>query len=233
MIQLEDIRRIDLGYVVRPAEETATGTARVEPCLGYLLRLPDGLLILDTGIGEHPDVDAHYRPSRRPLVSALADADVALGDIRQVVNCHLHFDHCGGNPELSGRPIYVQATELEQARTERNYTIPQLIDVAGARYEQLDGEAQITPGVWLIPTPGHTRGHQSLVVRCDDGTVVLAGQAHDHAAAFTWDQLAWRAREEGATGPLPPYPEWIARLMSFDPRRICFAHDLAVWEPPR
>ncbi len=64
------VRRVDFGYFVRPPEETGTGMARVEPCLGYLVGHPDGMLLFDTGMGTHPDVDAHYRPRRQPLVRA-------------------------------------------------------------------------------------------------------------------------------------------------------------------
>jgi glyoxylase-like metal-dependent hydrolase (beta-lactamase superfamily II) len=45
------------------------------------------------------------------------------GDVRLIVNCHLHRDHCGGNPELPGRPVFVQRVELEAAR-EPGYTVP-------------------------------------------------------------------------------------------------------------
>jgi len=61
------VRRVDFGYFVRPAEETGTGTSWVEPCLGYLVEHPDGLLLMDTGMGAHAEVDAHYRPRRRSL----------------------------------------------------------------------------------------------------------------------------------------------------------------------
>jgi N-acyl homoserine lactone hydrolase len=228
---LADIRRIDLGYFVRPGEETATGEPRVEPCLGYVVGLDDGLLLFDTGMGTHPAVDARYRPVRRPLEQALADIGVALDDVRRVVNCHLHFDHCGGNPLLPGRPVFVQATELAEAQTTEMYTLPELVDFDGARYEVVDGETEIAPELWLVPTPGHTRGHQALVVRCSDGTVVLAGQSHDQATAYAADQLAARARRDGVAEPLPSYPAWIDRLAKFDPRRVLFAHDHSVWEP--
>src|SRR2546430_947840 len=102
------VRRVDFGYFVRPAEETGTGTPRVEPCLGYLVSHPAGLLLVDTGMGSHPDVDAHYRPRRRGLDIALAGAGTRVDDIKFLVNCHLHFDHCGGNPALPGRPIFTQ-----------------------------------------------------------------------------------------------------------------------------
>jgi N-acyl homoserine lactone hydrolase len=225
------VRRVDFGYFVRPAEETGTGAPRVEPCLGYLIVHPDGLLLFDTGMGEDPWVDGHYRPRRRPLTDALMRVDALVDDIDLVTNCHLHFDHCGGNPQLAGRPIFTQAVELEAARTIEDYTLPELIDTAGAHYELLSGEAEILPGVLVIPTPGHTNGHQSVVVRRSDGTVIVAGQSHDTATAYAADVLAARAQAEGHPPPLPVTPAWIERLQELDPARVVFAHDHSVWEP--
>ncbi len=224
------VRRVDFGYFVRPAEETGTGAARVEPCLGYVVDHPDGLVLLDTGMGKDPDVDAHYRPTRRPLAAALADVGVRAEDVALVVNCHLHFDHCGGNPELAGRPIFTQRVELDAAR-QVDYTLPELVDAPGLVYEQLEGEAEILAGVLVVATPGHTPGHQSLVVLSDDGTVVVAGQSHDTATAYSADALAWRAAQQGHASPLPPTPGWLDRLQRLDPRRVVFAHDHAVWQP--
>jgi N-acyl homoserine lactone hydrolase len=226
-----NVRRVDFGYFIRPAEETGTGSPRVEPCLGYLVEHPDGLLLVDTGMGADPDVDAHYRPHRVPLPEALKAVDARPADIAHVVNCHLHFDHSGGNPALPGRPIYTQRLELDIARSVEDHTLPWLIDSPGAVYVELDGEAEILPGVLIVPTPGHTAGHQSLVVRRGDGTVIVAGQSHDHAVGFTADVLARRAAADGAGAPLPFPPAWIERLLSFDPARVVFAHDNAVWTP--
>src|SRR6185436_154598 len=50
-------------------------------------------------------------------------------------------------------------------------------DVVAVANELLDGEAPIWPGLTVIPTPGHTAGHQSLVVETRQGRVVLAGQS--------------------------------------------------------
>ncbi|MBG0562004.1 MBL fold metallo-hydrolase [Actinoplanes aureus] len=218
------VRRVDFGYFVRPAGETGTGSPRVEPALGYLIDHPRGRLLVDTGMGSHPDVDAHYQPHRVPLAAAVAAAGITLTDIRYVVNCHLHFDHCGGNPELAGTPVFTQRSELTTARTVTGHTLPELVDFAGARYEELDGEAEILPGVLVVPTPGHTAGHQSVVVTTGDGTVIVAGQSHDHATAFTGDVLARRAGV-GIT------PAWLGRLLELDPERVVFAHDNAVWTP--
>lgn len=225
------LRRLDLGYLVRPAAEAGGRHPRVEAVLGYLVRRDERLILFDTGIGAAgPETEAHYRPRRRHLAEALAAAGVRLDDVSLVVNCHLHFDHCGGNPLLAGRPILVQATELATARG-TDHTVPELVDFPGVRYEQLDGEAEIWPGVWIIPTPGHTDGHQSLVVRHADGTVILAGQAHDFASQFAGEALARRAARDRVAPPLPPYRPWLDRMLEFDPRRVVFAHDSSVWEP--
>jgi N-acyl homoserine lactone hydrolase len=225
------VRRVDFGWFVRPAAETGTGEARVEPCLGYLVAHPDGVVLLDTGMGSEAEVDAHYRPRRVSLTDALSAVDARVDEVDLVVNCHLHFDHCGGNPVLAGRPVFVQRTELADARRTADYTLPELLDAPGLTYEELDGEAEILPGVHIVPTPGHTAGHQSLVVRRPDGAVVVAGQAEDTASAFAAAVLARRAERIGHPPPLPPWAAWLERLQAFDPREVVFAHDHAVWRP--
>ena len=72
------VRRVDFGYFVRPVEETGTGSPRAEPCLGHLIDHPDGLLLVDTGMGEDEWVDGHCRPRRIPLRRAVG---VDLDDI--------------------------------------------------------------------------------------------------------------------------------------------------------
>ncbi|HEY5334445.1 MAG TPA: MBL fold metallo-hydrolase, partial [Mycobacteriales bacterium] len=158
MAQDTSIRRVDFGHFLRPASETRSGHAQAEPVLGYVVDHPDGVLLFDTGMGGSPEVDAYYRPTRTPLREAVPELD----DVTMVANCHLHFDHCGGNPELAGRPVFTQRGELAAARSTADYTLPQLLD--SDSYEELDGVAEVLPGVTLLPTPGHTSGHQSLVV---------------------------------------------------------------------
>ncbi len=145
-------------------------------------------------------------------------------------------DHCGGNPLLAGTPVVAQRRELELARR-AEYTLPELVDYAGVRYEVLDGAAELLPGLHVLTTPGHTAGHQSLAVRGGDGTVVLAGQAHDHASDFTAAVMARELRlADGDRSPdelagLREAPAWLDDVLALDPRRVLFAHDEAVWEP--
>jgi len=223
------VRRLDFGYFVRPATETGTGNPRVEPCLGYLVVHPQGTILFDTGMGSHPEVDAHYRPRRVEVREALAAIGANISDIGLAVNCHLHFDHCGGNPALGQTPVFVQRSELETARESKDYTLPELIE--GTHFELVTGEADVLPGVWLMPTPGHTEGHQSLIVRRPDGVVIVAGQSHDTATQYASDQLAWQAHRDGHDQPLPNFPHWIDSLQRMDPRLVYFAHDHSVWTP--
>lgn len=225
------VHRLDLGYFVRSAAEAGGPHPRVEPVLAHLVCTGGELILFDTGIGAgHDGVEARYRPRRRPLAAALGAVGVRPQDVSLVVNCHLHFDHSGGNPLFPGVPLLVQRVELATARR-GDYTLDHLVDFPGARYEELDGEAEIRPGVRVVPTPGHTDGHQSLVVDRPGGALVLAGQAYDTAADFGAADLARRAAREGVAQPLPPYPVWVERLAGFAPARVLFAHDCAVWEP--
>lgn len=115
----------------------------MRPCLGYVAVDPDGLLLVDTEVGSHPEVDSHCRPRRISLERALARSGASPSDVRCVVNCHLHFDHYGGNPELTRRPIFTQRRELEEAGTP-DCTLPELVDAPGLTYEVLEGEAKIS-----------------------------------------------------------------------------------------
>ncbi|MEO6509494.1 MAG: MBL fold metallo-hydrolase [Nocardioides sp.] len=225
-MRVEDVRRLLLGTFVRPPEETG-GAPKVEAVYAYAVPHSSGLMLIDTGIGQaDEETEAWYRPLRIPLQQALAKGVWTLDDVHLVVNCHLHFDHCGGNPLFPDTRVVAQRLELATARA-GGYTVEALIE--GATYEELDGEAEVLPGVHVIPTPGHTDGHQSVTVVCDDGSIVLAGQSHDQASQWSADALASRARQRGHDEPLPTYPAWVDRLSEFDPRRVVFAHDAAVW----
>jgi len=144
------VRRVGFGYFVRPAEDAGTGSSRVEPCLGYLVEHPDGLLLMDTGIGTHLEVDAYYRPRRRS--TALADAGARDEDVALVVNCRLHFDHCGDNPQLPGRPILTRRAELAAARG-TDYTLPELVAAPGCATSNSTAKPKPCPECSCFPHP--------------------------------------------------------------------------------
>lgn len=195
----------------------------------FLIRHPEGLFLFDTGIAEgHPEAEALFRPERRSLDDALASAGAHIGDVRIVANCHLHADHSGGNHRFPKVPIFAQEREHAAAQTP-NYTVPDRVaDFSGATFELIDGDATPLPGITVIPTPGHVPGHQSLVVETKEGRVILAGQAMNDASDYARARYAWQLEQAGR--PHPPYPAWVDRFARYDPWRVLFAHDVAIWE---
>lgn len=174
-------------------------------------------------------MDELLRPERRLLPEALSDEGIAPADLVAIANSHLHIDHCGQNHLFPGVPIYVQRAEYEAAHSP-NYTVPGWVDFPGASYELLDGDAGMIESVRLISTPGHTPGHQSLVVTTGEGLVMLAGQAVYTAAEWEGATNGRRAGLETAWDR-ERYARSVARLRDLDPRRVFFSHDETVWEP--
>lgn len=188
----------------------------------------DGVFLFDNGVGlGNAEIESTFSPRVTTIEDGLAEHGISLADVTGAANCHLHFDHSGQNARIpAGVPIFVQRAEWAKVH-EPDYTVAEWIDVPGMTYEVLEGELEVAPGVGLIPTPGHTAGHQSLVLDADDGPVVLAGQALQ-------SRLEWSGATEpsasGASGATDPgYQGSVERLRALDPIRVHFAHDSDVW----
>jgi glyoxylase-like metal-dependent hydrolase (beta-lactamase superfamily II) len=230
MVSFDDVQRLNLGYVLKPAEATGTGRPQVVPILAYFIAHPDGGILFDAGIAPLDDeTEAYYRPWRIALPEALEAVERRLSDVRVVVPCHLHFDHVGDMTQLVGRPVVVQRVELDAAKAP-GYTVPGLAEDDAIAWEPIDGEEELMEDIRILPTPGHTAGHQSLVVRADEGTLVLAGQALDTASDYSAAYLNWAvSASEAGEGLDLPYPDWLPRLQEFRPSVVLFAHDLPMW----
>lgn len=229
-IAIEDVLPIHLSTVVFPDFHPLRG--QVGDVLGFAVRHSRGVVLFDTGIGtDSALIDRYYQPTSVGLEEALAHHGHVLGDVVAIVNSHLHFHHCGNNPLFPGVPIYAQAQELEAAR-EPQYTVPQWIEFEGAEYRAVDGGADVAAGIHVVPTPGHTTGHQSLVLDARDGAIVLAGQAV--YSRVEYDHI----RQHDSVPDVDPAPdkaiylESARQLVGLDPRRVHFSHDREVWHRP-
>jgi glyoxylase-like metal-dependent hydrolase (beta-lactamase superfamily II) len=119
-------------------------------------------------------------------------------DITHVINSHFHFDHCGGNEFFPQATFLVQRREMERARSHDNPYDPQDFDHPLA-YQLVDGDDDIFGDgtLVLLPTYGHTPGHQSLWVRDGQATqLVFTGDAcytQEHLDRDVLPQAVWNA----------------------------------------
>lgn len=218
-IEVETFRLADFTH---PAESDLAG--RPGLVMGYAVRHPAGVLLFDTGLGlGNAQVTEWLHAQINRLPGMLRDRGIHPDDVVAIANCHLHFDHCGQNLWFPDRPIYAQADEYEATRTE-DYTIPDWVDFPGVRYELIRGEHELLPGIRLVPTPGHTAGHQSMLIDGAGSRIALVGQAFYTRAEWegsdapevsglhgAWNQDAYRRSRE--------------LLRAFEPQQVLFGHD--------
>jgi glyoxylase-like metal-dependent hydrolase (beta-lactamase superfamily II) len=94
---------------------------------------------------------------------------------------------------------------------------------------QIAGDHDLSEGIRVIATPGHTPGHQSLVVDAPDGRTIIAGQAVYTAGEWAGDRDAWEGRSRAPDKAA--YDRSLARLRALDPTRVVFGHDRRPWTP--
>ena len=153
---------------------------------------PDWILI-DTGLNPVgiTDPERAWGPRAkvvRPVLQENNDIRVhleqlglSLGDIKYVINTHLHWDHTGGNKFFKQSTFFVQRAEYRYAYwPSRFFQPPYMKDHfdCGVNYELVEGDIELFPGVFLFQTPGHTPGHQSVLVKLASGKhILIAGDA--------------------------------------------------------
>lgn len=196
------------------------------PVHGFVVTHPGGAVLVDTGVGGPDEILSDWRVVNRSAADALAELDMTPGDIDLVINTHLHFDHCGQNAVFPHAPFYVQRAEVERAKREAR----ELYDWFGfmdAQFELLDGDAEVLPGLRVIATPGHTVGHQSVVVESADGlSDVLVGDA-----AYTPRQYLEPDSDDLPDGQASDVTAWrasVGRIRSAAPDRVHFCHNTEI-----
>jgi glyoxylase-like metal-dependent hydrolase (beta-lactamase superfamily II) len=183
-----------------------------------LVEHPAGLVLIDTALGNKEDpkfldiygIENQGLEGATQLEDALASSGFLPRDVRWVINTHLHFDHAGGNttmdPDLENdprrhiRPTFPHATyvvqrgELEFARhtnerTRASYLPHNFEPIAAAnRWQLVDGDTEILPGIFLRLTPGHVPFHQAVLIRDREETAVFVGDLFPTASHLP---LAW------------------------------------------
>ena len=171
-----------------------------------LVEHPDGLVLIDTGVGNKEEakflgiygVEAEVPGHRSMLDAALAAAGFSAGDVRVVINSHLHFDHAGGNtartangeivPSYPNARYLVHKGEFDYAthtneRTAASY-FPRNWDAlkASGQLELVESGTELLSGIQMRHTPGHTPSHQSILIESAGETAVFLGDVCPTAA---------------------------------------------------
>jgi glyoxylase-like metal-dependent hydrolase (beta-lactamase superfamily II) len=217
---------IHTGHVTFPAWHPLA--SQQGPVFSFAIRTAGGVVLFETGVGfGNRFIDKHYQPVHRALFDVLREHGIHRDDVQAIVNSHLHFDHCGGNPLFPGVPIHVQSAELEAAR-QPAYTALEWVDFDGALYEEHEGDYSISDGIDVMATKGHAVGHQSMSIKTTAGRLTLAGQA-----IYSREECAY-IDENGklppdASEPSQEYLESALRLLRMQPLEVHFSHDSSVW----
>ena len=173
------------------------------PIYAWAIEHPEGLIVVDTGETARA-AQPGYFPAWHPYLRFAVREQVApeeeigpqlrtLGcdprDVRWLVLTHLHTDHAGGLAHFPGVDILVSRTEYADAQGFRgraagypsnrwpDWFAPRLLDFAGRPYGPFAQSLPLTQAgdVTLVPTPGHTPGHLSVIVQDGGQAIFFAG----------------------------------------------------------
>ena len=171
---MTDVKRLYLMQV-------ATMVERNLPFVCYLVQLNDGQnVLIDTGLPDAvqlpPGVTMPMPALGKNVVEQLASIGIEPGDIQHVITTHFDGDHAGRLDAFKDAEFIVQRAHFENAqtnprfeRTKNQWGNPDL------KFRMVDGDTELFPGLQLIETSGHAKGHQSVVVTLPNtGVVILA-----------------------------------------------------------
>lgn len=191
--------------VVRLIEARAPGSVDaatgglILPVQGFLLKTRTHTVLVDACVGNDKTVDFFtpwHRRSDGRFLAGLTQAGVTPADIDVVLCTHLHVDHVGWNTRLENGhwvPTFPNATYLMPAadlpaherRPSVIYTESLLPVIAAGQAEMVEGDHPIGDTLRLMPTPGHTDGHVSVLIESAGARAVITGDAI-HITAQCW-----------------------------------------------
>jgi 4-pyridoxolactonase len=164
------------------------GPVRI-PVYSVLVVHAQGNLLYDTGYDlDHVNrVLPFEKPQQTPeqtIPAQLALVGLEPADISVVAVSHFHFDHCGGVKHLPNANVIAHRLEFAAAEEPEPFERLGYSDLSfrsqadGTRAVAMEGDLEVLPGVHLLATPGHSRGHCSLMVQLEDRPpLIFAGDA--------------------------------------------------------
>ena len=169
------------------------GEAEAIPVYSVLLKTSEGYVLIDTGMNPDgvSDPEATWGARAKLLVpdvkkeddirNRLDEINVKAREIKYVINTHMHWDHTGGNRFFGDAVFIVQKAEhrfafcpdssMGASYMKNHFDYP-------LGYRLIEGDCEICEGVYVLATPGHTPGHQSVAIRFENGNhLIVCGDA--------------------------------------------------------
>ncbi|WP_375687035.1 N-acyl homoserine lactonase family protein [Pseudooceanicola sp. LIPI14-2-Ac024] len=154
----------------------------------WVIRDADRVILVDTGFNAERAAARGRQIDRNPI-DALKVLGIAPDDVDTVIITHLHYDHAGNMDRLPLARFVLQEAEMQWATgpAMRHALIRhpfELGDVQlmvalnyGERLDWVNGDEEITPGIWVHHLPGHSLGLQAVTVETVIGRICLASDA--------------------------------------------------------
>ncbi len=164
------------------------------PINAFLIEHPEGPILVDTGdvgglmpAGIPRRIAKKFVQPTEEIGAQLKARGIAMKDLTVIIT-HLHGDHAGGLLQLEGARIIVAKKEFESAFSlmgrissipetlPANFK-PELFEFTSSPIQNFSRSYPLAKNVWVIPTPGHTNNHVSVLVKRDEHWIVIAGDA--------------------------------------------------------
>jgi N-acyl homoserine lactone hydrolase len=169
------------------------GTKVKSPVYAVLLMHDEGPILIDTGLNPDGlmDPEKAWGPRAKLIKPEMTEQDtiesrlktlnIRTKDIKMVILTHMHWDHTGSLRYFNHCPIVVQKSEYRFAFQPDSFVSGQYMNNHfdfPLQYDLIEGDRVLLPGVSVVRTPGHSPGHQSVIIKLRSGKYhIITGDA--------------------------------------------------------